>query len=85
MLYVVLSIIMTGMLIGSVIFTIRKRKKLGYTGFKSALTPICLYLIPVTQLFAYWLDILGLISWGVTMGILLFGAYFTKYSIQPEA
>ncbi len=84
MIHVVVSIIVIGALVGSVIFTVRKRKKLGYTDFKSALTPICFYLIAVTQLMAYWFDLLGLISWGVTMGLLLLGAYFTKYSIQTE-
>ncbi|MGP4069886.1 hypothetical protein [Halobacillus sp. B29] len=85
MVHVVVSIIVVGALVGSVIFTIRKRKKLGYTDFKSALTPICFYLIAVTQLMAYWFDFLGLISWGVTIGLLLLGAYFTKYSIRIEA
>ncbi|ASF40509.1 hypothetical protein CEH05_15665 [Halobacillus halophilus] len=85
MVHVVVSIVVVGALVGSVIFTIRKRKKLGYTDFKSALTPICFYLIAVTQLMAYWFDFLGLISWGVTIGLLLLGAYFTKYSIRIEA
>ncbi|SFG57729.1 hypothetical protein SAMN05216353_15820 [Halobacillus alkaliphilus] len=84
MIHVVITTVVIGALVGSVIFTVRKRKKLGYTDLKSALTPICFYLIAVTQLAAYWFDLLGLISWGVTMGLLLLGAYFTKYSIQTE-
>ncbi|WP_237648591.1 hypothetical protein [Sediminibacillus terrae] len=46
---------------------------------KAALTPICFYLIAVTQLLAYWLDFLGIISWTITVLLLIIGAYFTKY------
>ncbi|MCP3027092.1 hypothetical protein [Halobacillus sp. A5] len=84
MLEAILSIILAVFLVISIAFTVKKRKKLGYKGIKSALTPICFYLIAVMQLFAIWFNLMGIISWILTMTLLLLGAYFTKYSIQPK-
>ncbi|EKE32342.1 hypothetical protein MJ3_02847 [Salimicrobium jeotgali] len=75
----ILSIIMTAALIVSILITIRKRREEGADGIKSALTSICFYLITVTNLVAYWFDMLGLVSWSLTVILLIAGAYFTKY------
>ncbi|WP_431802331.1 hypothetical protein [Halobacillus andaensis] len=80
----ILSVIIAVFLVISIAFTVKKRKKLGYKGIKSGLTPICFYLLAVTQLFAFWFNLLGIINWVLAMTLLLLGAYFTKYSIQPK-
>lgn len=76
---VILSIILIVSLIFSISVVIKKRKKAGVTGIKSALSSICLYLLAVTNLFAYWFNFLGLLSWSITIILLILGAYFTKY------
>jgi hypothetical protein len=40
---------------------------------------MCLYAMAVINLFAYWFNFLGVISWSITIILLLLGAYFTKY------
>ncbi|MDL4842361.1 hypothetical protein [Aquibacillus rhizosphaerae] len=49
---------------------------------KSALSPICLYLIAITNLLAYWFDFMGIVSWSMTIILLMLGAYFTRYSAE---
>ncbi|WP_421383723.1 hypothetical protein ACOJQI_03835 [Bacillus salacetis] len=66
-------------LIVSGIYVYRKRKAAGITGIKTALTSICFYLIAVTNLLALWFDFIGLVSWMVTLILLIAGAYFTRY------
>lgn len=58
---------------------IRKRKKSGVSGIKSALTSICFFLIALTNILAYWFDLLGLFSWTISVILLILAAYFTKY------
>ncbi|RIW27663.1 hypothetical protein D3H55_22695 [Bacillus salacetis] len=65
------------------IYVYRKRKAAGITGFKTALTSICFYLIAVVNLLAFWFDFIGLISWALTLILLIAGAYFTKY-LPPQ-
>ncbi|WP_053220079.1 hypothetical protein [Virgibacillus senegalensis] len=79
MLPVSLSILTVIVVVYTITLNIKKRKKAGVTGFKTALTPICFYLIAVTQLLAYWFGFLGIISWTITILFLMAGAYFTKY------
>ena len=62
---------------------IRRRKKAGVTGIKSALTSICFFLIAAINLLAYWLDFMGLLSWAITVVLLIAAAYFTKYFPVP--
>ncbi|MFA1822516.1 hypothetical protein ACDX78_20530 [Virgibacillus oceani] len=64
---------------------IRRRKKAGVTGIKSALTSICFFLIATTNLLAYWLDFMGLLSWTVSVALLIAAAYFTKYMPVPQS
>ncbi|WEG14446.1 hypothetical protein PU629_08855 [Pullulanibacillus sp. KACC 23026] len=68
----------------SITALIKKRKKAGATGITTALTPICMYLIALTNLLAYWLDFIGVLSWAITIILLISGAYFTKYRPQPD-
>lgn len=79
MLEVILTIILGIALIFSITVVIQKRQETGEKGIKSILTPICLYLIAVTNLLAYWLDFLGLWSWSITTCFLILAAYFTRY------
>lgn len=51
---------------------------------KSALTPIFLYLVAVVNILAYWLDFIGIVSWTISIVLLLFGAYFTKNLPAPR-
>ena len=78
MLPTVLSIVLIIVLAFSVIIVVKKRKKAGIKGIKSAITSICLYLFAILNLFAYWFDFLGLINWSITVILLIIGAYFTK-------
>lgn len=69
----------------SVTMLIQRRKKAGITGLKTALTSICFYLIAAINLLAYWFfGFLGLVSWSMTVMLLLLGAYFTKYMAVSE-
>ena len=80
----ILSIVLVIALIFAIIITIRKRKRAGITGLKTALTPICFYLIAVTNLLAYWFGLLGILNWTIMTILLILGAYFTKYLPMPE-
>lgn len=78
MIQVILSVILIISLVSSVLVLIKKRKKAGITGIKSALTSICFFLIGGTALFAFWFDSMGLLSWFILFILLTLGAYFTK-------
>ncbi|MGM0846247.1 MAG: LPXTG cell wall anchor domain-containing protein [Bacillota bacterium] len=73
------SIILIAALVISGIYVFRKRRAEGITGIKTALTSLCFYLIGVVNLLAFWLESIGIISWGITIVLLIAGAYFTKY------
>lgn len=81
---VILTIILLIALVFSIFIVVQKRKKAGVTGMKSALTPICLYLVAITNILAYWFNFIGLLSWSIGVFLLLLGAYFTKYLPVPE-
>ncbi|WP_102029043.1 hypothetical protein [Salirhabdus sp. Marseille-P4669] len=76
---IILTIILLVAFLISIMALITKRKKARITGFKSALTPICFYLIVITNVLAYWFGWLGIISWLMTIILLILAAYFTKY------
>ncbi|MDQ0216672.1 CHASE2 domain-containing sensor protein [Oikeobacillus pervagus] len=84
MIPIILSIILIIALVFSISTVVRKRKKAGITGIKSALTSICFYLIAVTNLLAYWFDFMGLMSWSITVILLILGSFFTKYMSMSE-
>ncbi|PIC96385.1 hypothetical protein CSV69_07450 [Sporosarcina sp. P26b] len=79
MIHIILSIILIIALITSVFVVIKKRKKAGVTGIKTALTSICFLLIGVVALFAYWFNFMGLASWFISIILLFLAAYFTRY------
>lgn len=58
---------------------IKKRKKAGISGIKSALTPICFLLIPLINILGYWFNFIGLLTSVITFLLLILAAYFTKY------
>ena len=74
----ILSVILIIALIFSISVVITKRRKAGVKGIKTALTSICFYLMAITNLLAYWFNFLGIISWSMTIILLILGAYFTK-------
>nr|WP_269412451.1 hypothetical protein [Lentibacillus daqui] len=75
----ILSVITVIVLIVSLFFAVRKRNRAGITGVKSALSAIFLYLLAVTNLLAYWFNFVGIVSWGISIVLLILAAYFTKY------
>ncbi|MEI3613376.1 hypothetical protein [Pseudogracilibacillus sp. SO30301A] len=79
-LYIILAIIF----IIAIPVVIRRRKKSNVTGIKSALTSICFFLIALTNLLAYWFELLGLFSWIISVILLILAAYFTKYMPVSE-
>ncbi|WP_082233127.1 hypothetical protein [Halobacillus massiliensis] len=81
----VLTVVIIAGLIISNIITFKKRKKLGITGWRSLLTSICFSLIAIVQIIAYYSGFLGLISWMITMILLLLAAYFTKFLPKRES
>lgn len=64
---------------------IKKRKKVGATGIKSALTPICFLLIALINILAYWFNFMGLLTWSISVLLLILAAYFTKFLATPES
>jgi hypothetical protein len=84
MFQIILSILTIIGLIIAALVVVRKRKRAGITGIKSALPSICFFLIAVTNLLANWFNFLGVVSWGITIGLLIVGAYFTRYLPLPE-
>lgn len=85
MLPILLSSLLVLALVFSITVAIKKRKKAGITGIKSALTTICLYLIAVTNLLAYWFNFMGLVNWTISVIFLILGAYFMKYMPMAES
>ncbi|WP_456278948.1 hypothetical protein [Bacillus sp. AK128] len=81
---IILSIILIISFIFSLSILLKKRKKAGITGVKSALTSICFYLIGLINLLAYWFNFIGLLNWTITVILLILGAYFTKYMPVSE-
>lgn len=75
----ILSVILILVLMVSISVFVKKRKKAGVTGIKSALTSICLYLMAIINLFAYWFDFSGIVTWTITTVLIILGVYFTKY------
>ncbi|MBD8028436.1 hypothetical protein H9636_17500 [Ureibacillus sp. Re31] len=71
--FLIISLIISNVLL------INKRKKGGITLIKSALPSICFILIAILNIVAIWFDWLGLISWMITVILLIVGAYFMKY------
>ncbi|MGF2614835.1 hypothetical protein FZC84_08295 [Rossellomorea vietnamensis] len=80
---VVWSVVLISALVISGIYVFRKRKAAGITGIKTAMTSICFYLIAIVNLLAFWFDFIGLISWVITIVLIIAGAYFTKY-LPPQ-
>jgi len=79
-----LTIITIIALIISVAFVIYQRRQKGITGFKTALTPICFYLIAIINLVAIWTESLGIITWMLSILLLFLAAYFTKFFPQER-
>lgn len=80
-----LTIILLIALVVSATVVIRKRKKRGITGMKSALTSISLFLIPIINLLAYWFHFMGLVNWTIIVILLILAAYFTRYMPIAES
>lgn len=81
----ILYIILLAAIFIAIPIAIRRRKKAGVTGIKSALTSICLFLLAITNMLAYWFDFMGLFSWTVSVALLIAAGYFTKYIPIPQS
>ncbi|WP_377890532.1 hypothetical protein [Alkalihalobacillus sp. R86527] len=84
MLSTVMAIVLMVFLVVSIIMVIKKRRKAGQTGLKSALTPICFFAIAIINLFGFLFHSLGVVIWSLNVVFLIMGAYFTKYSLVAE-
>lgn len=62
---------------------IKKRKKAGASGIKSALTSICFLLVALINILAYSFNFMGLLTWSISFLLLILAAYFTKYLPAP--
>ena len=80
----ILSVLVLITLIFSITYVIRQRRSQRIKGLRTALTSICFFLIAIVNLLAYWFDFLGIWSWGISVVLLLLGAYFTKYLRKVE-
>ncbi|WP_235000411.1 hypothetical protein [Virgibacillus dakarensis] len=65
MIPIIFTILTVVGLIVSTFVLAQKRKRKGITGIKSALSSICLFLVAITNLLAYWLNFSGIVSWGL--------------------
>ncbi|MYL70407.1 hypothetical protein GLW00_06090 [Halobacillus litoralis] len=84
MVKILISSFMLLSLFASITFLVHKRRKTGVKGWKTALTSICFYAIALINLAAYWWDGLGILSWMITLSLLMLGAYFTRYMALPS-
>ncbi|MFQ3544013.1 LPXTG cell wall anchor domain-containing protein [Halobacillus rhizosphaerae] len=82
---VFLSILLIIAMIFSVLFTLKRRKKESVNGIKTFVPSLCFYLIAIVNMIAYWLNFIGVVSWTLTVLLLLTGAYFTKYLPVTQA
>lgn len=76
---ILLTIITVIVLFISITYVAKKRKETGITDLKTALTPICFYLIAIINLIAIWTDSFGLLVWTFNILLLFLAAYFTKF------
>lgn len=58
---------------------IKKRKRAGISGLKSAIPSIALFLIALINIIAYWFQFLGWLSLIITVGLLIVVTCFTAY------
>ncbi|TCP23812.1 hypothetical protein EV207_12835 [Scopulibacillus darangshiensis] len=84
-----LSIIATILLVLSISYVfykaVRKHRTEGSIGdIRSYLSSICLFLIAIVNLWAQSFDLLGILSWGITIILLMIGSYCTKYIRKAE-
>lgn len=84
MISVVFTIILVIALIFSSTIVIKRWRKTEEKDIKSIFSSICLFLMAVTNILAYWFDFLGIISWSITTILLVLGAYCTRYIYFPE-
>ncbi|WEG17851.1 hypothetical protein PQ478_04985 [Alkalihalophilus pseudofirmus] len=79
-----LTLLVISGIIYSVFFIQKKRREHHITGWKSLITSVCFISIALINAGANLFGMLGLISWGLTIFLLLMGAYFTKYLPVPQ-
>jgi len=81
----ILTIILMVALFLSIAYLLTKRKEKGITGFKTALTPLCFYLIAIINVIAIWINTLGLIVWDIKHRLIIFGILFLKIFPRSKA
>ena len=81
---IIVTVLSAICLVISIFVVLNKRKSMGITGFKSVLSSICLSLVAIINILAYWFSFLGIFSWLITFLLILLGGYFTKYLLPME-
>ncbi|WP_046173633.1 hypothetical protein [Domibacillus indicus] len=76
---VIFTIILLAALFAAFPLILHRRRRLGITGWKSWLTPLCFFSMGMVGLFASWFQMIGLYASLVQFALLLTGAYFTRY------
>ncbi|WP_163528301.1 hypothetical protein [Halobacillus ihumii] len=56
-----------------------KRRNGTYGSFKMYMTSLCFFTIGIFNFIILSLDLLGAVSWFITIALLMLGAYFTKF------
>ncbi|OLS34017.1 hypothetical protein BTR22_19585 [Alkalihalophilus pseudofirmus] len=83
-----MNLFLTLCVIGGVIYSVfyirKKRREHEITGWKSLVTSICFISIALISAGANLFGMLGMISWGLIIALLLVGAYYTKYLPIPQ-
>ncbi|WLR58898.1 hypothetical protein [Guptibacillus hwajinpoensis] len=85
MIEVIVTIIFSIVFLIGIYIQVTRRKRVGLTGFKSAISPICFLISAALNPLGYWFGFLGLYSLLGSMLFLLIGAYFLKEMQMPKA
>ncbi|WP_226659109.1 hypothetical protein [Pseudalkalibacillus hwajinpoensis] len=78
MIEIVLTIVFVIVFLIGIYVQIKRRKRAGLTGMKSAISPICFMISAALNPVGYWFGFIGLYSLLGSMLFLLLGAYFLK-------
>ncbi|MGE6204441.1 hypothetical protein [Guptibacillus hwajinpoensis] len=85
MIEIILTIIFSIVFLIGIYIQVTRRKRVGLTGYKSAISPICFLISAALNPLGYWLGFLGLYSLLGSMLFLFLGAYFVKEMQVPKA
>lgn len=85
MLSFIMSIVFVLSLLGSMTLAVKRRRKAGQSGFKSAVTPLSFYAIAIINFIGFGLNSFGIVAWSSTIVLLIVAAYFMRYSVVSKS